>query len=404
MPGLDPGIHVQAPILPRIGEQLMRVLFNASAALAPPLTGVGHYARNLLRALAQLPDLDITCFNEGRAVPAPADAETVAVSPPRIGMARRALRSLAWRTPYLPRIRRRLAFMRLCSAFRDAIYHEPNHILLPFAGRTVVTIHDISVLHYPQFHPAERVEYFNRHLHATVARADRILTDSAFISRDLQKTMGVDAARIRVVPLGVAPAFRPTDPATIAPRLAGFRLQPGRYLVAVGTREPRKNLERLLDAYLGLPQSARAAMPLAVVGPAGWRAEAIEARLDAAERAGEIRRLGYLSDDDRVAVTAGAAGLAYPSIYEGFGLPPLEAACCGVPVLTSRNSPMEEMLGEAAVLVDPLDVDAIRQGLARLVDDAALRRRAVAEAADIAARFTWEACAARTSSVYRELQ
>jgi alpha-1,3-rhamnosyl/mannosyltransferase len=152
-----------------------------------------------------------------------------------------------------------------------------------------------------------------------------------------------------------------------------------------------------------LPATLRARVPLALVGPPGWRIEKLEERIGELERSGHMKRLGYVPDADRPALYAGAAGLAYPSLYEGFGLPPLEAAACGIPVLTSRDSPMEEVLGEKAVLVDPLDVDAIREGLLRLVDDPAFATTARNAAPDWHERYSWEACVARTLAVYREL-
>ena len=378
------------------------ILFNAEAAVTPPLTGVGQYARRLLEGLSRrAEEIDLTCFARGRVIPVP-DFLTPPVAH-KANLLRRAARSAAYRMPFVRPLRAMLAASRVQNRFADAIYHEPNHILQPFAGRTVVTIHDLSVLHYPQFHPKLRVTYFSRHLRETLDRAARIITDSEFISSDLQTSLGVAASRIRVVPLGVASEFGPLTPDITRPLLARHGLSPGAYLLAVGTREPRKNLDRLLDAFLALPETLRSRFPLALAGPRGWRADALEQRLDALERAGQARRLDYIPDADRPAIYAGAAGLAYPSLYEGFGLPPLEAAACGVPVLTSRDSPMQETLGEAAVLVDPLDTEDIRAGLQRLLTDDELRREAVRLQPQWTARFSWEACVARTLAVYREL-
>jgi alpha-1,3-rhamnosyl/mannosyltransferase len=382
----------------------MQILFNAYAAVSPPLTGVGHYARRLLQGLAAHPaELELLCFNDNRIIDLPDFTAPLPGAPIRPHIVKRLAQSLAHRTPYARQLRTMLSGGLVQDRYPDAIYHEPNHILQPFRGRSVVTIHDISVLHYPEFHPKPRVTYFNRHLRETLARADRIITDSAFISRDLQRTLGVAVDRIRVVPLGIGAEFKPMADAVAAPALARYGLALRGYLLAVGTREPRKNLERLLEAYLMLPATLRARVPLALVGPPGWRIEKLEERIGELERSGHMKRLGYVPDADRPALYAGAAGLAYPSLYEGFGLPPLEAAACGIPVLTSRDSPMEEVLGEKAVLVDPLDVDAIREGLLRLVDDPAFATTARNAAPDWHERYSWEACVARTLAVYREL-
>ena len=284
------------------------------------------------------------------------------------------------------------------------MFHEPNHILRSVPpARVVLTIHDLSILHHPEFHPPARVKAMAGLLAKSAARADMIITVSEFTKQDVMATLGMEARKIRAIPLGVGAEFRRLPPTAIAQGLAPYRLQHGGYVLALGTREPRKNLARLIDAYLGLAPATRRDRPLVLVGPKGWRAESLERRIRALQASGIVHVLGYVPDADRPALYAGSAGFAYPSIFEGFGLPPLEAAACGVPVLTSRGSPMAEVLEGVAVLVDPLDAGSIRVGLEQLLDDRSLTEVAQNAAQAIAARYTWAAMVESTIEVYNEV-
>jgi alpha-1,3-rhamnosyl/mannosyltransferase len=173
--------------------------------------------------------------------------------------------------------------------------------------------------------------------------------------------------------------------------------------LAVSTLEPRKNLPRLLMAYARLPEALRARHPLALVGAKGWLNAELEQHLAPLERTGQLRRLGYVSQEDLPALYAGAHAFAYPSLYEGFGLPLLEAMASGAPALSSRCSSLPEVAGAAALLIDPEDLDALTAGLERLLDDAPWRVQARARGLEQARRFSWERCVEDTVAVYRGL-
>ncbi len=361
----------------------MRVLFNAGATRAGPLTGVGHYASQLMQALQDPAfGLDLVPFADGKpsaepVAPAPASAWcSAAFSLPGARTGQAVLRSVMAR--------------HAARHLRGDVYHEPNHVLQPVRAPAVLTVHDLSVLRFPHWHPRDRAAYFRRRFVPSVGRAAIILAVSEFTRRELIALLRVPEERVRVTPLAAGPQFRPHTPEEIRPVLARLGLQPG-YVLSLGTQEPRKNLPRLLDAWDGL----RDRPPLVLAGPPGWRAEALDARLHGAKN---VHRLGYVADADRPALYAGAAAFAYPSLYEGFGLPPLEAAACGTPVLTSLGTPMAETFAGAAVLVDPADVGAIRDGLAQLLAGGG-PPRAAGQA--IAAAHTWHACAVRTAEAYR---
>lgn len=379
----------------------MRILYNVQSMLVPPLTGVGQYALHLFEALRDDPGLglEMAPFVHGHLQPPDAPLTPLPVPPP----ARHPrLRAAVARVPGAR------AFYAGLTALRGRppkpklegdLYHEPNHVLEEIGDvPAVLTVHDLSVMRFPQWHPPDRLAAFRRGFEASVRRAAGVLTVSDFVRRELISLLGVPEARVWVTPLAAGPRFRPMEREEAGPTLDRLGLRWGEYVLFVGTREPRKNLGRLLDAWQGLPAGLRARRPLVLAGPAGWRMEALEARLDRAEG---VHRLGYVPDNDRPALYAGAAGLAYPSLYEGFGLPPLEAAACGVPVLTSLGTPMADTLGKAALLVDPQDAAAIQDGLRRLLEDDALRAELRRTGPELAARHSWRCCAERTASAYR---
>jgi glycosyltransferase involved in cell wall biosynthesis len=212
--------------------------------------------------------------------------------------------------------------------------------------------------------------------------------------------LGIDPARISVTHLGVDARFRPPDPEERAAFLQRQQLvRP--YILAVGTLEPRKNLPGLLRAYARL--APEVPHDLVLVGAEGWLTGEIHATLEKLRLGGRVRMTGFVADDDLPHWYGGADLFAFASLYEGFGLPVVEAMACGVPVVTSNVSSLPEVAGDAAVLVDPADVDAIADGLRRVLTDTDLARRLRHSGLKRAARFTWEQTAARTVAVYREV-
>lgn len=314
----------------RTGDTVIPVLYNVESLHAGPLTGVGHYTACLLEALRARDDVATRCFSGIRLVPSAPMREiqrTVAASAPRRSLPRRIVGRLVWSVAGLRMIRQAAFWYGVGRhATERTIYHEPNHILKPIDVVAVTTIHDLSTIHYPQYHPAERLRYFDRELPHTLARAARILTVSEFSRQDIIATLGVPPERVSVTYNGVHERFRPVVPAAAAAVLAQWGLSYGNYLLSVGTREPRKNLLALIGAFKRLPQRLRRQRPLVLVGTQGWLHEGCEHQLDVLERAGEAVRLGYVPLETLPALYSGAAGFAFLSVYEGFGLPALEAA------------------------------------------------------------------------------
>jgi glycosyltransferase involved in cell wall biosynthesis len=270
--------------------------------------------------------------------------------------------------------------------------------------RVVPVVHDLAFQHFPESAP-HIDERWRRRFAATLAEAPAIIVPSTSAGQDLRESFGVAGARVHVVHHGVdAEAFAPVSDAAVDAVRRRFGI-PGPYVLFVGGIEPRKNLEHLVRAF-AMSDSGHLSLVLAG-GPVRWYPEATE-RLDAVIQLlpesvrARIVRTDYVSERDKLALLSGATLLAYPSIYEGFGFPVLEAFAAGVPVLTSNVSSLVEVAGESAVLVDPADVDAIAAALSELVADEDLR--AVLSAAGVAraSRFTWEATARATAAVLRE--
>ncbi len=254
----------------------------------------------------------------------------------------------------------------------------------------VVTVHDLAIYRHPEWFPGRQPLSKGLVVPRSVARAERIICVSDNTARDVEAIFNADPARLEVVHSGVSARFRPLE----AERTAEVRRRlalPDRYILFVSTVEPRKNLETLLDAWVQLADRP----PLVVAGGFGWRFEAVAEKMRRLEAAG-LRHLGSVAPDDLPALYNLALCLAHPAWYEGFGLTPLEAMACATPVVSSNASSLPEVTGDAALLVDPADVDGWRAALERVTGDAALRNHLARRGVLRAAEFTWERCADRT--------
>ena len=270
------------------------------------------------------------------------------------------------------------------------VYHEPNMIAQPVALPTVVTINDLSWHHEPSWHPAERLRWIDRNLQRTLRQASRFVAISHFTKDAVVRELGVAAERIDVVPLAPAEEFRPFTAAEAADTLARYELSDQGYVLSISTLEPRKNFDRLLAAHLGLPAALRRRAPLVIAGGKGWGEVLARPEADAALQDGTVRLLGHVSDADLVALCARAAVFAYVSLYEGFGLPVVEAMAAASPVLASSTTAVGELAAGAALLVDPQDETAIRDGLRRLIEDRDLAEQLQQAGLARAAEYTWQ--------------
>lgn len=377
----------------------MKILYSVQA-IRPPLSGVGRYALNLAQGLAARADLEVEFLAGHRRVGMPT-LDTAAPSLP--GRLRR------W-VPFKPLARRALHVLEQAqakAALRPLqgryVFHEPSYLLGPYRGPAVVSIHDLSHLHYPQYHPADRVDHFNRNLPDTLARASHVITGSDFTRDEIVRLLGVAPQQVTRVYHGVDPRYAPRGRDELAPLLARYGLADKRYLLVVGTLEPRKNLRALIEAYDQLPLSWQQRYPLLLVGARGWIDRAFMDRLERLQAAGRVIWPGYVPENDLPLLYAGAHGFAFPSLYEGFGLPALEAMASGVPLLVSDASSLPEVVGAAGLRIDTQSDVALREGLQRLMEDEDWRRHCRAAGLEQAASFSWERCVEDTVAVYRQV-
>ncbi|MDT8306297.1 MAG: glycosyltransferase family 1 protein, partial [Anaerolineae bacterium] len=269
------------------------------------------------------------------------------------------------------------------------VFFTPAHVIpISYFGPSVATVHDLGYRVFPAAHTAFQLAYLNWSTLHNARRSRRVLADSKTTRDDLVRFYHISPAKIDVVYPGVDPSLAPVrDPDVLAAVQARYTIR-GPYMLYLGTIQPRKNLVRLVEAYAasGITES------LVLAGKAGWLSKPIldamaELPLDVQAR---IRITGFVDEADKAALFAGATALLYPSLYEGFGFPVLEAQACATPVLCANSSSLPEVAGEGALLVDAADAGAIREGIQQLSTDADLRQRLVAAGLENARRFSWQ--------------
>ena len=385
---------------------MAHVILGADAIHAP-LTGIGRYAYELATLLPQCDGVEsLRFYSLGQWI----GAEAV----------RQRAQTVSHQELNKPTLRRTLAanklavraysvLMPIWSRWRmqqekAALFHSPNYFLPPFPGASVATIHDLSHIVCPQFHPAARVELLHRDLPKSIARADFLITDAESVRREVIEQFHWPEDRIRAVPLGVDGSFHPRTAVETASVLHKHGLTHGGYSLYVGTIEPRKNLARLITAYGQLPNALRMRVPLVIAGSRGWQADEIHELMKSAADAGWLKYLDFVAQEELPLLYAGARLFCFPSLYEGFGLPPLEAMASGVPVLTSATSSLPEVVGDVGMKVQPEDTAEIAECLQRGLEDEAWIEHAKIRGVQRAAAFTWQRCADQTSEIYRQVQ
>lgn len=380
----------------------MQVFLNGTSLLAP-LTGIGQYVRQLGTSLdaQHLCELSMFCggrFEDGFHLPSVSASHN----------AQRAQQILSRFLPF-PRRARHVAQKVLFSyhshrlAKRGAIYHEPNYLPLPYDGPLVLTVCDMSCFDHPETHPAERIRLMESQFPTAVERADHVIVISEDSGKALQRWFPIDPKKITTTYLAADSRFQPMDRTVLQHPMAHLGLAEKQYVLCVGTLEPRKNLSTLFAAYAGLPEALRARYPLVVAGMKGWHSEQLMSDAQSLIARGELRLLGYVPDDMMPALYAGAAAFCYPSRYEGFGLPALEAMAAGVPVVTGNLTSLPEVVGDAGLMIHPDDILGMRDALRSLLQEPDLAAQLSKAGQARAAQFSWDRCAKETAAVYAQV-
>ena len=375
----------------------LRVGINATALLSPR-TGIGKYVYHLGLEFLESGEVDPYFFYAKRW-----GTELRSEPLSHISTIKAHIKRFVPRSYVISRFIMQMKFSAGISKHPVNVYHEPNYLAYQFAGPSVVTVHDASWVRHPETHPADRLDAINRYFIPSLDAASAILTDSEFVKQEIVELFGVAPEKICPVLLGVSSEFFRRDPEECNPFLAEHGLAYGQYVLSVGTLEPRKNIPSLIDAYSMLPTGLQRQFPLVLVGMLGWLSSSLEARMKPLVECGVIKPLGYVPDVAMPLVYSGAAAFVFPSLYEGFGLPPLEAMACGAPVISSQTSSLPEVVGDAGILVDPEDVEAIADSLRRILEDRAFAGGLAQKGIQRAARFSWKRTAAETIGVYRRV-
>ena len=354
---------------------IVRIAFDVTAA-GVSAGGIGRVTADQAAALAARSDLDVQFIGD-RSMPP--------------GRAQRALRGVVregWAYPVaMPRTLRRIG--------ADLVHYPAPMGSLRSPIPVVLSVYDVLPWKYPELFTRTNVRHQQHLVRRLTQRADRIIASSHSTRRDLMEILGLPGDRIHVVPMGVNPRFGRRVDADAVARIAGVH---GPYVLAVGTLEPRKNLVTTIAAVEALARDGLD-IPLVVAGGQGWRDQELRSRI--AGSPARVIPVGRVSDEELVALYSSASCLVFPSLYEGFGLPVLEAMACGVPVIAADTTSTPEVVGDAGVLVSPLDTDGIAAAIRAVVESseltADLRDRGMARAAE----FTWARTTDMTVEVYR---
>jgi len=365
----------------------LHIALDASRTTRANTTGTEHYALELLRHLITLNDEQsqphhLTLYF--RDTP-PAD---LFPSSPNVSQCVIPMRRL-WT---------HIAFASALNRDRPDVTFVPAHTLpAAFPGRSVVTVHDLGYRYFPQAHPRHHRLYLDITTRHSARRATRIIADSQATASDLQKFYNVPSEKIRVVYPGVdAPLAEVTFNSAIARVREKYKL-PQHYFIFVGTLQPRKNIARLVEAFEIWSKANPIGAGLVLAGGRGWMFDQRWLR-----DTPNVYLPGYISDDDKYALLSGALALVFPSLYEGFGFPILEAMHCGTPVITSSTSSLPELAGDAALMIDPLNVSEIATAMDLVFWQVQLRYRLRSKGYRQVEKFTWEAAAKQVMETLEE--
>ena len=365
----------------------MHIAFDGTT-LRPGRTGVGYYTEHLLRHLAAEVDDQVTVVsNQPIETTRPLDRTVRTVVngswAPR----------LVWMQTHAPRVLRRIR--------ADVVHFTNGMVPIAMPVPTVVTIHDMSLTLYPSFHPLRRVLLNRPLMNLAARRADAIITVSDAARRDIVRLYGVETSRVHVVHEAAAPSFRLIHDRGELMRVRRRYGLADRFILYVGTIEPRKNLPKLLEAFARRRVVGDLPHQLVCAGPYGWLSRDVEAQIDRLRVRDAVKFTGYVPFDDLPAIYNLAEMFVFPSVYEGFGLPVVEAMACGTPVVTGPVAALDEVAGDAAARFSPLDVEALGDGLVTLAGDRDRRMHLARRGLERARTFSWQRAACETLKVYR---
>lgn len=362
-----------------------------------PITGTGRYSYELVSELRRLPQIESLRYFRGASF----DLELIDQRNPKSYSGRFARYAMSYQAMInLYRNAKSFRQERALRGYEDHLFHGTSFYLPPFNGHSVVTIHDLSTFFLPECHPPERVRYMETEVGLSIERASLLITVSEFTRMEVAKYFGKRLEDIFAIPLASAPCFFPREGSQINDFLMKYGLCYQRYSLFVGTIEPRKNLLVLLDAYERLSLGLRKQWPLVLTGYKGWKSDEIHEKIAKGMEVGWVKYLGFVDDVELPLLYSGARLFLFPSLYEGFGLPVLEALSSGIPVVCSNASSLPEIAEGVALMCDANDVGALSDLIKRGLEDNVWRAEAVSSGLRKASHYSWQRCAQATVDVY----
>lgn len=371
----------------------MKILLN-SISLLNQRTGIGEYTYNIFKGLSNYDQIDIDLFDGNKIIE---DFNHRLKFPKVIKNAQSFIRD---RIPFSyesARYIRQINFNRAVKKNSYSIYHEPNFISFNSNIPTVLNIHDLSWITYPDSHPARRVKCLKKYVPISINKSKKIIVDSYYVKKELLNHFDLNEKNVFVIYLASKYKFN-NYKNDLKEYLSTINLTFKNFFICVGTLEPRKNLINSIKSYLLLPKSIRNNYPLLVIGPVGWKFNKSSLEIDET-----IRFLGYVDYKSLNYLYHGALALLYLSIYEGFGLPPLEAMSCKTAVITSNSGTLKELYSKSSISINPYNSFEISQNMLKLIEDRKYELKLIKKGYTFSKNFSWEKTVRQTVNVYKKI-
>jgi len=373
---------------------MKRIIVNA-IPLRGQMNGIGRYVKCLFDEMIRFKDLDIDFFY-GTYFSKKLENDK-AISPSILS----ALKNI----PFYYQLREFYISTAIKSKTKNkkCIYHNPNFISYKMDASIITNIHDISFIKHSKYHPKKRVDFLTKHIKKSIEISDYIITDSNFIRKEIIDYFKIEPERVVSIPLAVGNNFKIINQDDSKLKISAYGLSYKKYFLSVSTLEPRKNIISAIKAYSKLTKEVQNEYPYVIVGASGWLNSEFYSTIKPLLSQKKIILLGHVNEQDLPFLFSAAKLFIYPSIYEGFGLPVLEAFASGVPVITSNTSSIPEVAGNSAVSVNPLDIEEIYNGFLNIVFNPAQEKKLISSGLVTAKKFTWKQVAKQTHMIYERL-
>mgnify|MGYP001191018519 CR=1 FL=1 len=371
----------------------MRVLLNALSVINQK-TGIGEYTKNVYEELSKNKKIDIDLFVGNKVIENLEDTLNSSTNNVTI---RNFIRD---RIPFsydVARHVRQLGFNKILNKNSYSIYHEPNFISLNSNIPVVLNIHDLSWISHPKMHPNRRVKSLKKHVPLSLKKSKKIIVDSYFIKNELLNHFDINENDVHVIYLASKYKFK-TYKNNFEDFLLANNLTYKEFFICVGTLEPRKNLANCIKSYLLLPKSIRIKYPLIIIGAHGWKFDKSTLEIDET-----IKFIGYVEDQSLEYLYHGALALLYLSVYEGFGLPPLEAMSCKTVAITSNKGTLKELYADSSISLDPNDCLSLKQNMLKLIEDKSFQLYFTKKGFTYSKNFSWNKTANKVLDLYKEI-